>query len=339
MTMLPNPAPLVQDARMADSSSIKDNIVLYAALAANLGIGVAKFVAAGITGSSSMLTEGFHSVVDSLNQVLLLYGQRRAKRPADQAHPFGYGRELYFWAFVVAILIFAIGAGISIYEGWRHIQHPEPLSSPTINYVVLAISILLEGSSWTLAVREFAASKGKEGWWRAIRRSKDPAGFIVLFEDSAALAGLAIAGIGIWASHAFDDPRIDGVASILIGLILGLVAILLARDAPGDRLGQSCPHDPHRTREHLRGDQCRLPRRNHDGRGRDYDRGDGNAAARRGSDARLYLYPPGEARRRHADRRTRGSRSVSRPRDEDDVTSNADGSSPFNSLAVPPMLR
>jgi cation diffusion facilitator family transporter len=238
MTMLPNPAPLVQDARMADSSSIKDNIVLYAALAANLGIGVAKFVAAGITGSSSMLTEGFHSVVDSLNQVLLLYGQRRAKRPADQAHPFGYGRELYFWAFVVAILIFAIGAGISIYEGWRHIQHPEPLSSPTINYVVLAISILLEGSSWTLAVREFAASKGKEGWWRAIRRSKDPAGFIVLFEDSAALAGLAIAGIGIWASHAFDDPRIDGVASILIGLILGLVAILLARESKGLLIGE-----------------------------------------------------------------------------------------------------
>lgn len=218
--------------------NIKDNLVLYGALAANLGIGVAKFVAAGITGSSSMLTEGVHSVVDSGNQVLLLYGQHRAKRPADEAHPFGYGRELYFWAFVVAILIFAVGAGISVYEGWRHIQDPEPLSSPTINYVVLGISFLLEGSSWTLAVREFSAAKGKEGWWRAIRRSKDPSGFIVLFEDSAALAGLVIAGIGIWASHAFDDPRIDGVASILIGLILGLVAILLARESKGLLIGE-----------------------------------------------------------------------------------------------------
>ncbi|TXC70942.1 cation diffusion facilitator family transporter [Sphingomonas ginsenosidivorax] len=223
---------------MSFASKIKDNIVLYGALAANLGIGVAKFVAAGITGSSSMLTEGVHSVVDSFNQVLLLYGQHSAKRPADEAHPFGYGRELYFWAFVVAILIFAVGACISIYEGWRHIGHPEPLSSPTINYVVLAISFLLEGTSWTLAVREFSASKGREGWWRAIRRSKDPAGFIVLFEDSAALAGLVIAGVGIWASHAFSDPRIDGVASILIGLILGLVAILLARESKGLLIGE-----------------------------------------------------------------------------------------------------
>ena len=157
------------------TARIKDDIVLYGALAANLGIGVAKFVAAGMTGSSSMLTEGFHSMVDSGNQVLLLYGQKKAKRPADEAHPFGYGRELYFWAFVVAILIFAIGAGVSIFEGWRHIQEPEPLTSPTINYVVLAISFALEGSSWTIAVREFSKAKGDMGWWDAIHRSKDPA--------------------------------------------------------------------------------------------------------------------------------------------------------------------
>lgn len=220
------------------TARIKDDIVLYGALAANLGIGVAKFVAAGMTGSSSMLTEGVHSVVDSGNQVLLLYGQRKAKRPADEAHPFGYGRELYFWAFVVAILIFAIGAGVSIYEGWRHIQSPEPLSSPTINYVVLAISFALEGSSWTIAVREFSKTKGDTPWWRAIRRSKDPAGFIVLFEDSAALAGLVIAGIGIWASHWFNDPRIDGAASIAIGAILALVAVLLARESKGLLIGE-----------------------------------------------------------------------------------------------------
>ncbi len=220
------------------TARIKDDIVLYGALAANLGIGVAKFVAAGMTGSSSMLTEGVHSVVDSGNQVLLLYGQRKAKRPADDAHPFGYGRELYFWAFVVAILIFAIGAGVSIFEGWRHIREPEPLTSPTIAYVVLAISFALEGSSWTIAMREFAKAKGDLGWWTAIHRSKDPAGFIVLFEDSAALAGLVIAGVGIWASHAFSQPWIDGAASIAIGVILALVAVLLARESKGLLIGE-----------------------------------------------------------------------------------------------------
>jgi len=220
------------------TARIRENIVLYGALAANLGIGIAKFVAAGITGSSSMLTEGVHSCVDSGNQVLLLYGQHRAKRQPDAVHPFGYGRELYFWAFVVAILIFAVGAGVSVYEGYLHIVEPEPLSDPLVNYIVLAIAFALEGSSWFIAMREFAKAKGDTGWWRAIRQSKDPAGFIVLFEDSAALAGLAIAAIGVWASHALADPRIDGVASIAIGLILGLVAVLLAREAKGLLIGE-----------------------------------------------------------------------------------------------------
>ncbi len=221
----------------------RDDIVLYGALAANLGIGVAKFIAAAITGSSSMLTEGFHSCVDSGNQVLLLYGQKAAKRPADAIHPFGYARELYFWAFVVAILIFAVGAGVSIYEGFVHIAEPEPLSSPTINYIVLAIAFLLEGGSWGLAMREFAASKGTLGWWQAVRRSKDPAGFIVLFEDSAALAGLLVAAAGVWASHHFNDARIDGVASILIGLILAAVAVLLARESKGLLIGERADPD------------------------------------------------------------------------------------------------
>ncbi|WP_267397042.1 MULTISPECIES: cation diffusion facilitator family transporter [unclassified Sphingomonas] len=220
------------------TARIRENLVLYGALAANLGIGVAKFIAAAITGSSSMLTEGVHSCVDSGNQLLLLYGQHKAKRPADTAHPFGYGRELYFWAFVVAILIFAVGAGVSIYEGYRHIIEPEPLSNPLINYIVLAVSALLEGSSWFLAMREFAAKKGDTAWWSAIRRSKDPAGFIVLFEDSAALAGLAIAAAGVFASHALNDPRIDGVASILIGIILAAVAGLLARESKGLLIGE-----------------------------------------------------------------------------------------------------
>ncbi|MES2043465.1 MAG: cation diffusion facilitator family transporter [Pseudomonadota bacterium] len=216
----------------------ESNLVLFSALAANLGIAVAKFVAATITGSSSMLTEGFHSVVDSLNQVLLLFGQRQGRKPADEAHPFGYGRELYFWSFVVAILIFAVGAGVSIYEGWEHIKHPEPLSNPLINYIVLGVAFAMEGGSWFVAMREFAAANRKGSWWGAVRRSKDPAGFIVLFEDTAALAGLVIAAIGVWASHAFDDPRLDGVASIVIGVLLGIVAAFLAREAKGLLIGE-----------------------------------------------------------------------------------------------------
>lgn len=222
-----------------DTHPIKANIVLFAALFANLGIAIAKFVAAGISGSSAMLTEGVHSLVDSGNQVLLLHGQSRAKKPPDAAHPFGYGRELYFWAFVVAILIFAIGAGVSIYEGWRHIQDPEPLRDPTINYIVLGISVLLEGWSWSVALKEFNAKRGTMGWWRAVKTSKDPPGFMVLFEDSAALFGLIVAAIGVWASHHFGDPRIDGVASVIIGVILGAVAVILARESKGLLIGEA----------------------------------------------------------------------------------------------------
>lgn len=216
----------------------KRNLVVWAALAANLGIGVAKFVAAALTGSTAMLTEGIHSVVDSGNQVLLLYGERRAKRPPDALHPFGYGRELYFWAFVVAILIFAVGAVVSVYEGWLHWAKPEPLRPPLVNYIVLAIAFALEGSSWTIALREFGSARGDVSWWRAIKDSKDPATFTVLFEDSAALAGLIIAAVGVWASHHFNDPRLDGLASIAIGAILAVVAGFLAREAKGLLIGE-----------------------------------------------------------------------------------------------------
>lgn len=225
------------------ASGWRANIVIYAALAANLGIAVAKFVAAAISGSSSMLTEGVHSLVDTGNQGLLLYGQYRGKRPPDSDHPFGYGRELYFWAFIVAILIFGLGAGVSIYEGWKHISAPEELRDPLINYVVLAIAFALEGTSWWIAMREFAKSKGTHGWWQAIRDSKDPAGFIVLFEDSAALAGLVVAGAGVWASHHWADPRIDGWASIVIGVILAGVAMLLARESKGLLIGERANPD------------------------------------------------------------------------------------------------
>lgn len=223
---------------MSASKQGGSNFVIFAALAANLGIAVAKFVAAAISGSSSMLTEGFHSVVDSFNQVLLLYGQHRGKRPPDEAHPFGYGRELYFWSFVVAILIFAVGAGVSIYEGWEHFKHPEPLRDPLINYIVLGVSFALEGGSWFFAIREFAAANRGTNWWTAVRQSKDPAGFIVLFEDSAALGGLIVAAVGVFASQFYGDPRIDGIASILIGVLLGVVAALLAREAKGLLIGE-----------------------------------------------------------------------------------------------------
>jgi cation diffusion facilitator family transporter len=220
------------------ASGWRGNIVIYAALAANLGIAVAKFVAAAISGSSSMLTEGVHSLVDTGNQGLLLYGQYRAKRAPDRDHPFGYGRELYFWAFIVAILIFGLGAGVSVYEGWKHIQSPEPLRDPLINSVVLALAFALEGTSWWIAMREFAKSKGECGWWKAIKESKDPSGFIVLFEDSAALAGLIVAGAGVWASHHYGDPRVDGWASIVIGVLLAGVAMLLARESKGLLIGE-----------------------------------------------------------------------------------------------------
>lgn len=242
---------------------MRGNLVLFGALFANLGIAIAKFVAAGITGSSSMLSEGFHSLVDTGNQVLLLYGQHRAKRPPDAKHPFGYGRELYFWAFVVAILIFGLGAGISAYEGWVHILHPEPLRDPTVNYIVLGVAALLEGTSWAIALREFARNRAGEGWWQAVKSSKDPATFIVLFEDSAALAGLAIAAIGVWASHAWNDPRIDGLASIAIGAVLAAVAVLLAREAKGLLIGEGAdPRVVERVRQ-LVGENAGITAVNH----------------------------------------------------------------------------
>lgn len=225
-------------ARQASGGHGDNALAIYTALAANLAIAAAKFVAAAFTGSSSMLTEGVHSVVDSLNQILLLYGQKRAQRPPDDAHPFGYGRELYFWSFVVAILIFAVGAGVSIYEGYVHMATPSALEDPLINYIVLGIAFLLEGTSCIVALRQFAASKGDTGWWQAVRDSKDPAGFIVLFEDAAALFGLVVAAIGVFLSHLYGDPRIDGIASIIIGVLLGVVAIILARESKALLIGE-----------------------------------------------------------------------------------------------------
>jgi cation diffusion facilitator family transporter len=225
---------------MANASHKK---VIYAALAGNALIAVTKFVAAGITGSSAMLAEGIHSVVDTGNQGLMLHGTARAKKPADDKHPFGYGRELYFWAFVVAILIFAVGAGVSLYEGVAKVLHPHPVTNPVVNYVVLLLAMAFEGWAFSVAYREFKQIQGERGFVRAVRESKDPTVITVLFEDTAALSGLLVAFIGVGMAHLFGWPVMDGVASIIIGLILGATAFFLAYETKGLLVGESAlPH-------------------------------------------------------------------------------------------------
>jgi cation diffusion facilitator family transporter len=213
--------------------------VILTALAANVGIAVAKFVAAGITGSSAMLTEGVHSLVDSTNQVLLLYGYKRSRLPANAMHPLGYGRELYFWSFVVAILVFSLGAGISLYEGVLHLLNPEPTEDVAIAFVVLGIAIVLEGWSTLAALKAFNAARGQKGYYRAIRDTKDAPNLVVLLENSGAIAGLAIAAVGIGLSAATGNPMFDGIASVLIGLVLGIMAVLLLIEAKGLLIGES----------------------------------------------------------------------------------------------------
>ncbi len=219
-----------------DTSSKK---VIYAALAGNSLIAVTKFVAATITGSSAMLSEGIHSLVDTGNQVLLLHGLKRAQRPADKSFPFGHGKEIYFWSFVVALLIFALGAGISIYEGIQHILHPQPISNPMVNYIVLGLAMIFEGFAWYFAFREFSKAKGERGYINAIQAGKDPTLFVVLFEDSAAMLGLIVAFLGVWLSQVTGVLYWDGLASVTIGLILAATAVWLAYETKGLLIGES----------------------------------------------------------------------------------------------------
>jgi len=213
--------------------------VVYVALIGNLGIAVAKFIAAGITGSSAMVSEGVHSLVDTVNEVLLLYGLHRAAQPPSPTHPFGHGRELYFWSFIVALLVFAMGAGISLYEGIVHLRHPEPARNPAVAYAVLGVSLVFEGISWWVALREFRRRKGRLGYFAAFRQSKDPSTFTVLLEDSAALLGLLIALAGLSAAQWLDRPELDGVASIGIAAVLAVAAFLLARETKGLLIGEA----------------------------------------------------------------------------------------------------
>jgi cation diffusion facilitator family transporter len=212
--------------------------VVVVALIANGLVTLTKFAAALFTGSSAMFSEAVHSFVDAGNEGLLLYGQHRADLPPSELHPLGHGREVYFWSFIVALLIFGLGAGVSIYEGITHILYPEPIQNPVVNYIVLGAAFIFDSVSWFVAFRAFRAAKGPLGWFEAIVKSKDPPGFIVLLEDSADLIGITLAFAGIFTSTTLHMPILDGVASIAIGLLLTAVAAVLARESKNLLIGE-----------------------------------------------------------------------------------------------------
>ena len=217
--------------------------VIIAALIGNSLISITKFFAAFMTGSSAMLSEGIHSLVDTGNQILLLHGIKQSTKPADENFPFGHGKEIYFWSFIVAILIFALGGGISIYEGIQHLLHPSEMKNPMINYIVLGLAMIFEGAAWAFALREFSRAKGKWGYIEAVQKAKDPSIFVVLFEDSAAMLGLLVAFVGIALAQYTGFLYFDGMASIIIGLILIGTAIWLAYETKGLLIGESAnPH-------------------------------------------------------------------------------------------------
>ncbi len=213
-------------------------LVIYAALAGNTLIAIMKFIAASITGSSAMFSEGIHSVVDTGNQMLLLYGLRQAKKPADDRFPFGHGKEIYFWSFVVAIMIFAVGAGISVYEGIHRLLEPSPVDNFLVNYIVLLLALIFEGAAWFFALKEFRKAKGQWGYFEAVQRGKDPSMFVVLFEDSAAMLGLIVALLATYLTQVTGNLYFDGIASIVIGLILAGTAIWLAIETKGLLIGE-----------------------------------------------------------------------------------------------------
>lgn len=221
---------------MARKHSGKAAVIV--ALAANVAIAATKFVAAAVTGSAAMASEGIHSVVDGVEDSLLLYGIRRSRKPPDRARPFGHGRELYFWSFVVAMIAFALGTGAAFVEGTLHLLQPAAIENPRLNYLVLGASIVFEGGSWIYTLRLFRRSKGRRGYFEAFRRSKDPSVFMVLFEDTAAILGLLIAFAGLAGAQIFDAPRLDAIASYGIGLVLAASSLLLARETKGLLIGE-----------------------------------------------------------------------------------------------------
>jgi len=218
----------------------RSKISIYAALAANIAIAAVKFVAGGISGSAAMTAEGVHSLVDSVNELLLLYGIYSSNKERDKHHPFGYGRELYFWSFIVSILIFALGAGVSFYQGYIHLKKPAITGPLHWNYIVLIFSLVFEGASFVIAFRQFRRTEVKEdtSLWDAVVRSKDPASFMVLFEDGAAVTGVATVLVCLFIGHITNNPYLDGVASILVGVILTAASALLARESRSLIIGE-----------------------------------------------------------------------------------------------------
>lgn len=214
---------------------------VVAAGAANVLIGIFKFVVASITGSSAMMSEGIHSVVDTANELLILLGIRRSHHTSDAQHPFGYGMELYFWTLIVSILIFAVGGGLSFMHGWQAALSPDPAfldESPVLSYVVIAVSAVLEGISLAIGIRQYNAARGAMGALEFLRESKDPSLYTVVLEDSAAEAGLAVAFLGVFLGHALARPELDGIASCAIGLILMAVALVLLHETKGLLVGE-----------------------------------------------------------------------------------------------------
>jgi cation diffusion facilitator family transporter len=232
--------------------------VIYAALVGNAAIAVTKFIAAAMTGSSAMMSEGVHSLVDTGNQVLLLHGLRRAAKPPDKEFPFGHGKEIYFWSFVVAILIFAVGAGVSLYEGIHQMLHPGPIGNPTASYVVLALAMLFEGGAWYMALKAFNVAKGQRGYFEAVKRGKDPTGFVVLFEDSAAMLGLLVAFIGVMLTQVTGQAWIDGAAAVVIGLILAGTAVWLAYETKSLLIGEAAEPEVESTIRRIVGESPRV---------------------------------------------------------------------------------
>lgn len=201
--------------------------VIYVALAANVAIAATKFIVGVGIASSAMISEAIHSTVDSGNELLLWVGLRRSARPPDAEHPFGYGRELYFWSLIVAILLFGLGGGMAVYEGIRHWLHPQPVQDPRWAYLVLALAAVFEAFSFRVTVREVLGGAGWRELRERLRRCKDPSVFTIFFEDLAALLGLAVAFCGVWLEHRYNDPRFDAAASIVVGILLAAVALLL----------------------------------------------------------------------------------------------------------------
>jgi cation diffusion facilitator family transporter len=215
-------------------------IVVYGAIASNLAIAVMKYAVAFLTGSAAMLSEALHSTADTGNELLLLLGIHQSKKPADRMHPVGYGREIYFWSLIVAIILFGIGAGMSIYEGITSLIHPQEIKSTLWNYLVLAGAAIAEGASLYLAVKKLLEQKEPdENIWQSLGRSKDPSIFVVFGENTAALAGLLVAFLGIFLGELLRSPLPDSIASLIIGIILGIVAIYLAYQSKSLLIGET----------------------------------------------------------------------------------------------------